>query len=380
MAPGKEAERPDEDLRVKILHVYKDFDPPIRGGMERHMALMCRFQRQWAEVEALTCSRSLRTHVVERDGTRVTEVGEWGRFQSAPASPLFPWYLRRIRADIVVVHVPNPTAELGWLLSRPSGKLVVRYHSDVVRQASAMKVYGPVQMNFLRKAAMILPTSERYVETSPVLQKVRDRCRVVPLGILPEEFRLTDHERAAALREQYGGKFVLFSGRHRYYKGIEYLVRAAVDIRAPVVIAGDGPERAHCQALARELDVNIAFPGMLTQDDLVAHLHACEIFAFPSVARSEAFGIAMLEAQACGKPIVATTLGTGVEFVNLHEKTGLNVPPKDPAAFAEAVNTLLDNPARRAEMGALAKKRVESEFRAEEVARAEFALFEKVLG
>ena len=72
---------------MKILHVYKDFDPPVRGGMERHMALMCRFQRQWAEVEALTCSRCGQTRVVERDGTRVTEVAEWGRLQSALLPP-----------------------------------------------------------------------------------------------------------------------------------------------------------------------------------------------------------------------------------------------------------------------------------------------------
>lgn len=343
------------------------------------MALMCRFQRQWAEVEALTCSRSWRTRVVERDGTRVTQVGEWGRLQSAPVSPMFPWYLRRLEADIVVVHVPNPTAELGYMLARPRGKLVVRYQSDVVRQATAMKVYGPVQMKFLRKAAMILASSEQYLDTSVTLQAVRDRCRVVPLGILPEDFRLDDTSRVQALRERYGGGFVLFSGRHRYYKGLEYLVRAAKDIKAPVVAAGDGPERARCEALARELDVRVAFPGTLSQKDLVAHLHACEVFAFPSVARSEAFGISMLEAQVCGKPVVATELGTGVEFVNLDGQTGLNVPPRDPGALAEAINGLLGDPARRAELGAFARRRVETEFHAERVARAEFALYQEVL-
>ena len=102
---------------MKILHVYKDFDPPVHGGMERHIALMCKYQRQWADVEALTCSRSLKTQTVDRAGTRVTEVGEWGRFQSAPASPTFPWHLGKTDADIVIVHVPNPTAEIGWLLN-----------------------------------------------------------------------------------------------------------------------------------------------------------------------------------------------------------------------------------------------------------------------
>lgn len=365
---------------MKILHVYKDFDPPVRGGVERHIALMCRFQRQWAEVEALTCSRSFRTRVADRDGTRVTEVGEWGRFQGAPVSPLFPLYMRRMRADVVVVHVPNPTAELGYLMARPSGKLIVRYHSDVVRQAAAMKVYAPFLMKFLRKADIIIPTSEQYVNTSATLQAVRERCRVAPLGILPEEFQHPDEAHVASLRAGYGGAYVLFLGMHRYYKGLEYLVRAAKDIHAPVVIAGDGPERSSCMALARSLGVQVAFPGALTHEELVAYLHGCDVFVFPSVERSEAFGISIMEAHACGKPVVATRLGTGVEFINQHGQTGLNVEPRDPKALADAVNSLLADPARRSEMGAYARQRIEREFHAENIARIEFALYQEVLG
>ncbi|MFO7974035.1 MAG: glycosyltransferase [Candidatus Hydrogenedentota bacterium] len=360
---------------MKILHVYKDFDPPVRGGMERHIALSCRYQRQWADVEALTCSRSIHTRVMERDGTRVTEVGEWGRFQSAPISPLFPYYLRKIRADMLVVHVPNPTAEIGYLMARPSGTLVVRYHSDVVRQAAAMRVYGPIQMHFLRKAGIIIPTSERYVATSPTLGEVADRCKVVPLGVVPQEFQNPDAANVKRLRATYGGDFVLFAGKHRYYKGLEYLIRAASHIRCPVVIAGDGPERERCRRLASESGAAIHFPGELSQSDLVDHLHACALVAFPSVARSEAFGIGILEAHVCGKPVVATRLGTGVEFANLDGKTGLNVPPRDPMALAEAVNLLLADSEKRQQMGDFARKRVLEDFQSETVARREFELY-----
>lgn len=364
---------------VKILHVYKDFCPPILGGMERHIALMCRFQRQWADVEALVCSRSVGTSVVWREGIRVTEVGEWGRFQSAPVSPAFPWHMRRQRADVVVVHVPNPTAELGWLLTRPRGCLIVRYHSDVVRQAAAMRLYRPFLMKFLRKAAMILPTSAPYLASSPLLQEHRDRCRVVPLGILPEEFGDPDQNKVAELRAAYGSEFVLFSGMHRYYKGLPYLVRAAKTIRARVVIAGDGPEREACMALARELGVEVAFPGALSHEDLVAHLHACAVFVFPSVARSEAFGISIMEAHACARPVVATRLGTGVEYINQDGATGLNVAPRDPDALAEAVNVLLSDPERRRRMGLFAQERIKKEFHAEAVAKREFMLYQEAL-
>lgn len=374
------AGNPGSKSTMRILHVYKDFDPPVHGGMEGHMALMCRYQKEWAEVRALTCSRGLGTRHTTRDGTSVTEVGEWGRFQSAPVSPLFPYYLRKLEADILVIHVPNPTAEIAYLLARPRGRLVVRYQSDVVRQAAAMKLYAPLLMKFLSKADIILAASEQYVNSSSTLQPFRDKCRVVPLGIVPGDFDLADPARASALQERYGGRYVLFSGRHRYYKGLDYLVKAAHRIQVRVVIAGEGPETPTLQALARELSVEIAFPGALSHEDLVAHLHGCDLVAFPSVERSEAYGISMLEAHACGKPVVATTLGTGVEFVNVHGETGINVPPRDSDALADAINELLEDNDLRSRLGAYAKKRVGERFDARQVARTEFELYRDVAG
>ncbi len=365
---------------MRILHVYKDYYPPVSGGMERHMALMCRHQRAWADVEALTCSRSWRSRRIEIDGTSVMEVGEWFRFQSAPFSPMFPFYMRRQSADVMVVHVPFPTAELGYLMARPDAALIVRYQSDIVRQAAAMRIYGPAFHAFLRKAKAILVASPQYLETSESLRPHRDRCHVVPLGIEPEDYSAPANSTIEALHERYGGEFVFFCGRHRYYKGLDVLADAASRIDAPVVIGGDGPERARCEALAKEGGGHVRFVGALSEEDLVAHLHACGLFAFPSVARSEAYGLSMLEAHVCGKPVVATKLGTGVEFVNEDGKTGVNVPPGDSAALADAINALMANPVRRAELGAYAKARVFESFTAERVAKMEFDLYQEVAG
>ncbi len=227
---------------------------------------------------------------------------------------------------------------------------------------------------------MILPTSQAYVDTSSTLQPFRARCRVVPLGIVPEDFETPDAAKVQSTRERYGGRFVLFSGRHRYYKGLEHLVQAAADIQAPVVIAGDGPERARLMAMAKEGGGKIQFPGALSDADLVNHLHACDVFAFPSTHRSEAFGISILEAQACGKPVVATRLGTGVELANLDGVTGINVPVADAAALADAINTLLNDGALRERLGRQARDRVKRDFNAAAIARREYSLYEEALG
>ena len=362
---------------MKVVHVYKDFDPPVHGGIERHVALMCRHQRAWGEVSALTCSRSWRTRLMERDGTSVMEVGEWGRFQSAPLSPTFPWHMRRTRADVVVLHTPYPTGEVGYLLARPSGRLVVRYHSDIVRQARALRLYKPVLMNFLNKADMIIPTSRQYLESSPLLKSVAEKCHVVPLGVEVETFGEHDPGTVASLRERYGGSFVFFCGRHRYYKGLQYLIEAASEIRARIVIAGDGPERSRLTEQARKTDAPITFLGGLSDGELIQHLHAASVVAFPSVERSEAFGIGILEAHACGTPVVATRLGTGVEFANQDGVTGINVPPRDPHALAQALNTLLEDEALRKQMGETAQARVRSDFDIRRVARHEWDLYRK---
>lgn len=365
---------------MKILHVYKDFDPPVHGGVERHIALMCRHQREWADVSALTCSRSPWTRRITRDETEVLEVGEWFRFQSTPLSPLFPYYLRREKADVIVIHTPNPTAELAYLMARPRGALIVRYHSDVVRQAAALRVYRPLLMHFLSKADIILPTSEQYIESSALLRPHRKKCRAVSLGIVPQAFSGADEDRVRALREHYGGAYVLFTGRHRYYKGLEYLVQAAPLIKAPIVIAGEGPETASLMALSQKLDASVFFPGVLSQEDLVNHLHGCDVFAFPSVERSEAFGISILEAHACGKPVVATKLGTGVEYANEDGSTGFNVKPRDVQALAEAINRLVEDRDLASNMGACARERVAREFNAARVARDEFDIYQEVAG
>lgn len=361
------------------MHVYKDYYPPIAGGMECHMALMCSLQSKTENVRALTCSRSIRSREVQYNGVTVHEVGEWGRFQSAPLSPSFPRHLKRGDADVVVLHVPNPTGEIAFLASRSRAKLVVRYQSDVVRQAVAMRIYGPFFRRLLARADAILVSSPQYLETSTYLQPVRDQCRVVPLGILAERFDHPRGERVAELRKKYGGRYVLFSGRHRWYKGLEYLVEASTRIPGPIVIAGEGTERRRIMKMAEKLGSGIFFPGELSEEDLVDHLHGCAVFVLPSVERSEAFGIGILEAHACAKPVVATRLGTGVEYVNLDGETGMNVSPRDPRALAEAITTLLEDSGRCEAMGRFASTRVRKDFDARDVAAEELEVYRKVL-
>lgn len=364
---------------MHICHIYKDFFPPTIGGIEKFICLVTKYQKQDAQITVLVCSKQFSTCRENIDGIQIIRVSELGRILSTPISPLFPYYLGQIKADIFVVHSPNPLAETS-VLFKSTTPYIVRYHSDVVRQKITMKLYTPIFNRYLGKAKVIIPTSRIYAETSPYLRKFSKKCLPIPLGIEVERFEKENNKKIRSLKDYYGENFVFFCGVHRYYKGLHVLLDSARFLDIPIVIGGDGPERRKLEIRARKNKLkNVFFIGELTDDELVDYLHACSIFVFPSVARSEAFGLSIIEAHSAGKPVVATKLGTGVEYANLDGITGLNVPPNDAKKLADAINFLIDNPKIREEMGKQAKDRVKKEMDIRIVAEKELEIYRSVL-
>lgn len=326
-----------------VIHVYKDFWPPVLGGIERCINWMVGGLRKEYDFTVLVNSRTGKTRERDWEGTRIIEVGEWGRALSAPLSPAFPFQMRKLKGDIWHFHLPNPTGDVSWLLSRPRGKVVATYHSDIVRQAWAMALYGPFLRSFLRRCDAIMPTSPRQLEHSPVLGPYRAKCIPVPLGI-----PLDDLERTAELglrareikRERGNVPLVSFVGRLRYYKGLHHMIsalRALEGIRFLVI--GEGPERANLEGLTNQLGVQdrVEFLGELPDKEVIEFLAASDLFVLPSHLPGEQFGLSMVEAMALGIPAICCDLPTGVPFVNQHGKTGLVVPPGDDKALAAEI-------------------------------------------
>ena len=352
---------------MKILQVYKDYYPPVVGGVEKHISQLCNYFKGKYEIEVLVCNRGLFTQIDEIDGVRVIKVGQLGRVQSAPIPPTFPLWLRKSKADILHYHVPNPTCEFSGLLAKPPGKVVATYHSDIVRQEFLLKFYSPFLRKFLARAHVIMPTSPNYIETSLFLREVKSKCEVVPLGIDTQLFDSVGQRmqpEIERLRSIFGQDFILFVGKLRYYKGLQFLIEAMPNIDVALVVVGSGPMENDLRELAANYRVTdkVHFVGEITEDDLAVFYHACSLLVLPSVYRSEAYGLVQLEAHVCAKPVVSTRLGTGVEFVNVDGKTGLIVPPADSSALTAAINELLADPARRKRMGEFAQKRVRNEF------------------
>lgn len=120
-------------------------------------------------------------------------------------------------------------------------------------------------------------------------------------------------------------------------------------------IIGDGPAREDVAAAKAPLEERISWLGALSDEAVAECLGAADLYVWPAV--NEAYGMALLEAQASGLPVVAGRSG-GVADIVEHGVTGLLVPPGDIAAFAEAVRLLIDQPRRRAAMGEAALRKV----------------------
>ncbi len=380
---------------MKILHIYKDYQP-ILGGIENHVKLLAEGQAGCGhDVTVLvTNPTGLRTTALRENDVRVIRAGRLATMASTPLSLALPGQLMRQRPDIVHLHYPYPVGEVSQWLLRRGRATVLSYHADIVRQAGILRFYKPTLRRVLRWVRAIIIGSPP-MRGGAFLGEQQAKLRLIPYGIPLARFQAAPAvAELARLRDQIDAAFpratasedtasterllvssspplplahaptLLFVGRLRYYKGLDWLIRALPQVAARLVVCGTGNMGPEWQALAQELGVGdrIAWLGEVPDADLPALYHLADLFVLPASHPSEAFGLVQVEAMAAGLPVVCTELGTGTSYVNQHGVTGLVVPPRDAAALAGAVNTLLADPARRATLGAAARARVAAEF------------------
>ena len=365
--------------RLRVLHVGK-FYPPYRGGIESHLHALCQELGKFVSVPVIVANDSRRLSDGEFEGVKVKRLPRLFNLLSMPVCPTMAAEIRRAEADVVHLHLPNPLASLAYLASGHKGRLVISWHSDIVRQRVIARVLRPLEDAILKRAGALIASSPNYVDSSPVLSRNRDLCRVIPYGIQADAFRPRDMHATAMVHQRYGQRIVLAVGRMVYYKGFEHLIRAMANVRGHLLIVGDGPLLPRLRREAREAGASdrVTFLGHVSQDDMIGYYHAADVFVLPSIARSEAFGIVQLEAMACGKPVINTLLRSGVPYVSLDGVTGITVPPADSTQLASAINRLLDDPNLRASYGAAAARRAREEFSVDLMVNRTLALYDEL--
>lgn len=348
---------------MRILQLGKFY--PVRGGVEKVMYDLTEGLSARGIGCDMLCSslKGLPGRVKELPGGgKVICVKPLAKIAGTMIAPeMIPWLkAHRGEYDIIHVHHPDPMAALALRRSGYKGRVILHWHSDILKQRFFLMFYRPLLRWLIRRADTIVGTSPVYVKESPWLRNVQDKCTYVPIGIAPVETTGDN-----IIRNRYPGKKIVLSiGRLIPYKGYEYLVETAKylpdDYR--VVIGGSGPLQEQLERQIKEygLEEKVSLEGYVKEGGLGAYYGAADIFVLSSTMKTEAFGIVQIEAMSCGVPVVSTRIpASGVAWVNKDGESGITVEPRDAKALAEAVEKICDNPAPYKEG---ARKRYEAHF------------------
>jgi len=332
-----------------------------------------------------------RTTTQARHGdVEVTLAACHGQLVYAPLSPAFPPLLAStiaaFKPDLLHLHVPNTSALAALLLPRARRlPWIVHWHADVPPDAQrralriAYRAYQPWERALLKRAQAIVATSQPYLDASLALAPWRDKVRVIPLGIAP----LAEAPSASAPAWPAPGLRVLAVGRLSYYKGFDVLLRALATLpQASLVLVGQGECEADLRAAAQALGVasRVAFAGFVDDATLAAYYAHADVFCLPSLERTEAFGVVLLEAMRAGRALVASDVrGSGIGYVVRDGENGLLVAPGDARALAAALERLAADAVLRDALGAAGAARWQADFTLARAAQRTAALYDDVV-
>jgi rhamnosyl/mannosyltransferase len=367
---------------VKVLQHIKSFGT-VHGGMERVVEELVPELNGFGdlEVDVLCQGPEPREYALSPRG-RVFQAKSSLAVSKATLSwqDLRTWQRIAHRYDVLHVHAPWPQSDLNLFLGRFHGAVVVHWHRDIVQQRVLYALYRGLERWLLRRADRICVTSPKLLAESAALEGFREKAVTIPIGIREAVHAIGDDE-VRSLRARYPGRSIVFTlGRLVPYKGFEHLVHSAAAISANglILIAGAGPLRRDLQALIDELGLQdkVRLLGAASERDVELYMRACDVFCLPSADKSEAFGIVQIEAMRAARPVVTTRLhGSGIDWVNQDELTGLTVEPGRPDALAQALNRLLEAPDLARALGNNGRRRYEELFTARKMAEQVRAMY-----
>lgn len=353
--------------RGGIEQVARDIANAIQGKYEQK--IIC-FNETASDGE-YNCKRE-ETTTDYVDGIEVIRCGCITKKASQSISLTFGKQLKKVlndfQPDIVIFHYPNPfQAFFLQKYLKQDFRLILYWHLDITKQKLLGKLFHHQTIRLLERAGTIVATSPLYIDGSAYLSKYKQKCTVIPNCINPNCLQLTEtiEKKTEEIKNKNQGKILCFAiGRHIPYKGFTYLIQASkyLDDRFHIVIAGNGPLTEQLKIEAQN-DKRIEFPGKISDEELIAYYKAMDIFCFPSITKNEAFGIALAEAMSFGKPAITFTIpGSGVNYVNINNLTGFEVPNEDVNEYAKALIKLGNDQGLRKELGINAQKRADSLF------------------
>ena len=311
------------------------------------------------------------------DGTEIIKCGCFAKISSQSLSASFGKELKRVmneyQPDIVIFHYPNPFQARYLLKYRKKDfKLLLYWHLDITKQTLLKRLFHRQNMALIDRMNYVLGATPMHVDASEYTFAFKNKKIVLPYMIDTAKLILTEEEekKATEIRQRYKNQVIgFFVGRHVPYKGLKYLVEASselTDIPLKIIIAGSGELTEQLKQQA-DGDSKIEFIGRISDSEKRSYYKACDLMCFPSITRNEAFGLVLAEGMYFEKPAITFHIyGSGVNYVNVADETGIECPNCDSHAYAEALKKLVLDESLRKKMGRAAAQRVKDKFTPEQ--------------
>ncbi len=348
---------------MKIAQVTAIF-PPYRGGIGQVAWQYAKGLSQLGEsVEVFTIDYGIKNEFA----FKCHYLKAWPRWGKAGFCPQLLWRLDKFA--VVQLHYPAfGLAEVVaiWRKLNKNKKLIVFYHHDLVGQGWLGKFFWLYQKFFLpwllKQADVILVSSFDYLKSSEInFYYQNNQEKFIALPFAPDEIFVPPTDKKMVQKN------ILFVGgldRNHYFKGVGNLIKACSNLTNEnwrLIIVGSGELMTDYKNLAGELNIDkkVWFTGQQTNDELLRLYQSAYVFCLPSIDKTEAFGIVLLEAMACGVPTIASNL-PGVRSVVSHEQTGLLVKPNSVSDLAKQLDFLLTHEELQQRWGLQARTKVEN--------------------
>lgn len=328
---------------MKVLQLGKFY--PIRGGVEKVMYdIMLGLSERGVYCDMLCASTEEypQEDIILNEYARVFVIKTSMKIAATMLAPAMITRLRKIADDYDIVHIhhPDPMASLALYLSGYKGKVVLHWHSDILKQRNLLRIYKPLQTWLINRANLIVGTTLVYVSQSNFLKNYQHKINYIPIGVLPIQPNDVIVQR---ISNENIGKTLIFSlGRLVEYKGFEFLIESAKYLpeNYKIVIGGKGPlkEKLESIIVKNNLHDKVELLGFLSDEEAYGYFAASHVFVLSSIARTEAFAIVQIEAMSCGTPIITCDIeGSGVSWVNKHQNSGLICEGKNSLELAKNI-------------------------------------------
>lgn len=368
----------------RVLHFVEDGDtsgffPQLGRFHDRR-----RFEMLLGTLKPIT--EDLRRAMLDQGITTVS-LGARRRSAYPIALPRLVAWLRQQRIDVLHTHLFDPSVVglTGGMLAGVRVRVMTRHYSDYHTRIGK-RWHVRLDQMCTRFAHRVIAISEQTRRVMLDEEQAPDaKIRVIHNGIDLSRVAWPSEEALAALRAELSlaGRHVLsVVARLHPEKGQEHLFRAmprivaATEGRVCLLVAGAGGFRQQYEACVRDLGMQAFVRFLGFRNDVASILAASDVVVLPSVA--EAFGLAVTEAMALQRAVVATRVG-GIPEIVVDGVTGILVPPASPDDLADAVCGLLKDPDRRRALGLAGRRIVEAKFRFEVMMRRYEAVYDTLL-